>query len=408
MNIIYQGNVGRVSFTLAQGDIFEAKVDGIVNSEQSDFVLASNSHSISGQINERFGQTVQPELDLATNMEVFRAGTIIGTSGGGVFKRIYHAGVHEPDDWPGGSGSSTYAQLLETIGSCLDQVLQMAATEGIESVAFPLIGCGVLGLDERMLVQQFLHALEQFDRRWTGDKSLHVWLVIKDQRQMASVLHQLIGLLIEHREQTIAISVQRTGVPILDRFASNLGQRSDANWAKWQLCRFTEIALEIMCFGLGRATDPAPTPESLFEEGMAATFGVVREHALKFSALSPDKVKGVWGADFFASVLRNEDSVRALETLNSQRNNLAHGRKSKSVGEIKELMLQSLQLNSWEKIPQTDGELRLTDWIPWVAASSSTTGKTGLFERWQKNAIRYLVPETGEVFKVPRKVASTS
>ena len=408
MNIIYQGNVGRVSFTLAQGDIFEAKVEGIVNSERSNFVLASNSHSISGQINERFGQTVQPELDLATNMEVFRAGTIIGTSGGGVFKRIYHAGVHEPGDWPGESGSSTYAQFLETIGSCLDQVLQMAATEGIESVAFPLIGCGVLRLDERMLVQQFLHALEQFDRRWTGDKSLHVWLVIKDQRQMASVLHQLIGLLIEHREQTVAISVQRTGVPILDRFASNLGQRADANWAKWQLCRFTEIALEIMCFGLGRATDPAPTPESLFEEGMAATFGVVREHALKFSTLSPDKLKRVWGADFFASVLRNNASVRALETLNSQRNNLAHGRKSMSVVEINELMLQSLQLKEWEKIPQTDGELHLADWIPWVVASSSATGKTGLFERWQKNAIRYLVPETGEVFKVPRKMASTS
>ena len=195
---------------------------------------------------------------------------------------------------------------------------------------------------------------------------------------------------------------------MLDRFASNLGQRSDANWAKWQLCRFTEIALEIMCFGLGRATDPAPTPESLFEEGMAATFGVVRGHALKFSALSPDKLKRVWGADFFASVLRNDDSVLALETLNSQRNNLAHGRKSMSVGEIKELMLRSLQLTNWEKIPQTDGELHLADWIPWVDASSSATGKTGLFERWQKNAIRYLVPETGEVFKVPRKVASTS
>ncbi len=257
-----------------------------------------------------------------------------------------------------------------------------------------------------MLVQQFLHAVEQFDRRWTGDKSIHVWLVIKDQKQMASVLSHLIGLLIDHRKQTVAISVHRTGVSILDRFASNLGQCSDANWAKWQMCRFTEVALEIMCYGLSRAMDPAPTPESLFEEGMAATFGVVREHALKFSALTPDKLKHGWGVEFFTSVLRNNASASALEALNSQRNNLAHGRKSMSVVEINELMSQSLQLKDWERIPQTDGELRLAEWIPWVLASSSTTGKTGLFERWQKNYIRYLVPETGEVFKVPRKKPS--
>jgi O-acetyl-ADP-ribose deacetylase (regulator of RNase III) len=387
---------------MAQGDIFEANVESIVNSEQTDFVLASNSESISGQISERFGQIVQPELDLATNMDVFRAGTVISTSGGDLFKRIYHAGIHEPHDWPGGSSGLTHAQLLGNIGTCLDQILQMAATDGMTSVAFPLIGCGLLGLDERMLVLQFLHALEQFDRRCTDEKFVHVWLVINDQRQTASVLNHLIGQLIEHREQTVTISIQQTGIPILDRYGSNLCRRSDANWAKWQLCRFTEIALEIMCFGLCRVSEPAVTPESLFKEGMAATFGVVRGHAIKFSTMPREKLKDGWGANFFASVLRNEESVSALETLNTQRNNLAHGRETMSVGQIRELTLQSLQLKDWEKIQKTDGELRLTDWIPWVVAPSSAPGKAGLFERWQKNAIRYLVPETGEIFKVPR------
>ena len=104
---------------MAQGDIFEANVESIVNSEQTDFVLASNSESISGQISERFGQIVQPELDLATNMDVFRAGTVISTSGGDLFKRIYHAGIHEPHDWPGGSSGLSHAQLLGNIGTCL-------------------------------------------------------------------------------------------------------------------------------------------------------------------------------------------------------------------------------------------------------------------------------------------------
>jgi hypothetical protein len=54
-----------------------------------------------------------------------------------------------------------------------------------------------------------------------------------------------------------------------------------------------------------------------------------------------------------------------------------------------------LQLDAWEWISDADGELQLGDW--------SRADQIGLFERWQKNTIRYLVPKTGEVFKVPRK-----
>jgi hypothetical protein len=55
------------------------------------------------------------------------------------------------------------------------------------------------------------------------------------------------------------------------------------------------------------------------------------------------------------------------------------------------------------RIPETDGELRLTDWQPWVGIPPTETNQIGLFERWQKNSLRYLVPETGEVFNVPRQ-----
>jgi hypothetical protein len=65
------------------------------------------------------------------------------------------------------------------------------------------------------------------------------------------------------------------------------------------------------------------------------------------------------------------------------------------------LVYESLQLDAWARISDADGDLRLADWNPWVGTSSTANGQTGLFERWQKNAIRYLVPETGEVFKVP-------
>jgi hypothetical protein len=67
--------------------------------------------------------------------------------------------------------------------------------------------------------------------------------------------------------------------------------------------------------------------------------------------------------------------------------------------------MRSLQLREWANISQTNEELRLADWVPFVAQSADT-GQTGLFERWQKNSIRYLVPESGEVFNINRKAVS--
>jgi O-acetyl-ADP-ribose deacetylase (regulator of RNase III) len=406
MNIIHRGKLKRVELTFAVGDLFDAQVDAIVSSEQTDFVLSGNPESISGQIWRRYGEAIQQELDGATKGQVLRGGTVLETSGGNVFVRIFHAGFHEPDDWPGVPGGSQEADYFEAIGSCIRQVLESARAQRLSSVAFPLIGCGLFGLDEKMLILQFLDAVETLDERLKDGERLNVWLVIRDRDQFDSVIGVLFALLLRQRSETIAIQLERSGVPMLDRFAARLAQRSNEDWAKWQLCRFTEIALEIMCYGLCRATNPPPSPESLFEEGEVATFGVVREHAMRFAA-TPVMNMDAWGAKFFANVLKNDAAARALEAVNTQRNNLAHGRKSLALAEIRELIVQGLQLDAWPNISQIDGELRLADWIPWVAASSAVTRQTGLFERWQKNAIRYLVPETGEVFKVPRKAVST-
>ena len=100
-------------------------------------------------------------------------------------------------------------------------------------------------------------------------------------------------------------------------------------------------------------------------------------------------------------MLKDWAAAQALEEVNAQRNHLAHGRKSLAVAEIKKLAVQGLKLQAWPQIPDKDGELILTDWHPWVVTSPSNC-QLGLFERWQKNAIRYLVPDTGVVFKVRR------
>jgi O-acetyl-ADP-ribose deacetylase (regulator of RNase III) len=331
----------------------------------------------------------------------FAQGTVIETSGGKDFVRIFHAGFHEPTDWRGVGNDSQDTDYFEAIGTCIRQVLESVKAQRLSSVAFPLIGCGRFGLDEKMLILQFLDAMEALNDRFEENESVDVWLVIRERAQFVSAVAVFLELLLRARSEMIMLEIQGTGFPILDRFAARLGQRSNVDWTKWQLCRFTEIALEIMCYGLSRGILPSPTPESLFEEGKSPTFGGVRELAMKFAFALPTETN-VWGAKFFSSVLKNKTVAAGLEAINAQRNNLAHGRTSMSLDEIKKMVAQSLQLVAWATISDADGELRLADWIPWVVTSATQNEQTGIFERWQKSAIRYLVPETGEIFKEPR------
>jgi O-acetyl-ADP-ribose deacetylase (regulator of RNase III) len=415
MNVIHRSKLKHVEFTLAAGDIFDASVDAIVNSEQSDFVLSGNLDSLSGQIWNRYGDAVQRELDAAKEGQVLGPGTVIDTSGGQDFKRIFHAGFHDPDDWPDSAAGllntegmvDPSREFRETgyfaaIGSCMAQILDSAVAQKLESVAFPLIGCGRFGLDEKMLILQFLDSVEEFDDRLPEGRSLQVWLVIRDRAQFELAAGTFLDLLMQARSKLVSIRVKQTGVSILDRFASRLLERTNEDWAKWQLCRYAEIATEVMCYGISRAAHPATAPESLFDEGRPPGFGHFLESAKRLAGTA-ELDSGAWGARFFSRLLKDAGSSgRALAEINHQRNNLAHGRQSLPLAKIKKLVAQGLHLELWERIPETDGELRLADWRPWVGIPPTGTDQIGLFERWQKNSLRYLVPESGEVFDVPR------
>ena len=196
MNVIHRSKLRHLWFTLAVGDIFDASVDAIVSSEQTNFVLSKYPKTLSGQIWNWYGDAVQSELDAVTEGRVLGPGTVIDTSGGSDFKRIFHAGFHDPGDWPdlsaepvGTAGlSDALHEFRETsyfaaIGSCITQILDAAVAQKLKSVAFPLIGCGLFGLDEKMLILQFLDAIEELDDRLTDDRELHVLLVIRDRAQ---------------------------------------------------------------------------------------------------------------------------------------------------------------------------------------------------------------------------------
>jgi hypothetical protein len=199
-----------------------------------------------------------------------------------------------------------------------------------------------------------------------------VWVIA----QFESAAGIFLDLLLQARSKLAKVRVQRIGVPILDRFADRLSERTNEDWKKWQLCCYAEIGVELMCYGLSRATRPATTPESLFKEGRGPSFDAFREVAERLAATATIDGKS-WGARFFAHLVQDEAAVSALETIISQRNNLAHGRQTLPLDKIKKLVTQGLQLESWEQIQGTDGELRLIDWQPWVRTPSSGTGKNG-------------------------------
>jgi hypothetical protein len=152
-----------------------------------------------------------------------------------------------------------------------------------------------------------------------------------------------------------------------------------------------------MCCSLARASIPVQSPEMLFSEGWAPGFKEFRLSAHKLATLPVNS--DCWGVKYFANVLKSATTAEALESIYKQRNDFAHGRATMPLAEVKKLVFQALQIDSWGMISEVDGELRVADWAPWIATSADVDRGVGLFERWEENVVRYLVPETGQVFE---------
>jgi hypothetical protein len=147
MKVIHRSKLRGVEFTLGAGDIFDAPVNAIVNSEQTDFVLSRNAESLSGQIWNRYGDAVQRELDAATEGHLLGPGTVVDTSGGPDFQRIFHAGFHDPDDLRTVdvlSDAQALSMMVDfsrefretayfaAIGSCMAQILDSAVAQKLK------------------------------------------------------------------------------------------------------------------------------------------------------------------------------------------------------------------------------------------------------------------------------------
>ncbi|MEM7410653.1 MAG: macro domain-containing protein [Myxococcota bacterium] len=116
--------------TLCEGDITAQDVDAIVNAANSALQLGSG---VAGAIRERGGPSIQEECDRHGPIEVGEAAL---TGAGELPARhvIHAAGMP-----PGGAADE------DSVRACARASFQLAAAQGLRSLAVPAIGAGVGG-----------------------------------------------------------------------------------------------------------------------------------------------------------------------------------------------------------------------------------------------------------------------
>jgi O-acetyl-ADP-ribose deacetylase (regulator of RNase III) len=396
MKKIYEGKLKNLGFVLAQGDLFDAEVEAVVNSEQTDFILSRDDRSISGQIRKRFGQSIQDDLDEQTERQVLPPGTVLATQGGGHLTHIYHAGFHDPEVRYDSDQEAETANHLSAIGSCLHAVLHQAVRQNTRSVAFPFIGCGLFGLPESMLIKQYFYLLEQFAEQHS-DCKLEVWLVIRDGATLDVVVGELLRMFMESRQVRPSIRIAPTGYSILDDFSQRVHRATDEVWVSWLICRYCEVALEIMLAGLAHSLGDEFGPDRLFAN-KAPCFGDFLEKGIALAKSSSDIDVACPLPALFARILNSKAARKNLGSINQARNAIAHGRNASPPIELHAQMMEGLLHSEW--VSATKAGESVLSWSPWIESSAEFPGKHGLFGGFRCGLSAYLIPDTGDTFEL--------
>jgi O-acetyl-ADP-ribose deacetylase (regulator of RNase III) len=407
----YTWQLGQVVFHLVRGDLFDVPASAIVNSEQTDFVLAGNPHTISGQIRSRFGHEVQGQLDALTNGKALPPGTVLATTGGG-YSAIFHAGFHHPTVWLDPNSEDNGTAHLNVIRSCVSQILRLAVRKGLPSVAFPLIGSGLFDLDPRLLAREFFEEVLHFATEVEADRPIDVWLVIYDGRLLDDVLEAGVqswirALPIEPGWEPFGI-----GIPHVDLFERQLIRERHPRWVSWMLVRYAEIVTGYILSELALSASPPVMPEEVVRaQGYPLCFGDVRNHAERMARQHKGSYVPDSRAGFLSELIESGVATGIMKALNGDRNDLAHGRQVRDAGVIRGDIERFLRLPEWR--------VRLADWgrpqldrlNPWVRTRPGIEGgdheeitkSTGVFERWREGERCYIIPWSGTHFSIPNE-----
>jgi len=400
--------IGSTSFRLGVGDLFDVPVDAIVNSEQSDFKLSSIPSTISGQINSRYGRTVQPELDAQAKHEVFPPGIVLRTGAAGPYACIYHAGFHGPDGW---LPASPFAQLFagesveepeyaDIIRTCVREILSDAVERKLASIAFPALGTGLFGLDRSVLGYEFMRAVTDFAKALPGAHRIAVWLVIPPEADTSELVQAMVQAMLDRLMGTPLLDGFSIGVDYLDEFAVTQVKSSDPRYAALQLTRYAELLTGFMMYLLAAASSPLKLPADLLDYGQSLTFGWARQNAQHLALqLERDATLGGWPAYCAGRILKDKRGPKRLLEINDDRNALAHGLNARSAEEIAQDIRAFVDLERWNALKSEIGPPPVVGLAPWIRVDASRSGAPiGVLQRWKGDRADYLNPVSGEMF----------
>jgi O-acetyl-ADP-ribose deacetylase (regulator of RNase III) len=387
--------LGGLNLRLVEGDLFEVDAASIVNSEQTNFVLSANESTISGQIRRRLGKRVQEELNGQTRGTSSPPGTVLVTGGSPLFSKVYHAGFHEPWVWYDMANDDGQTEHLRSIRQCVRDILQRLKQDSIQSVAFPLLGCGLFGLDPRLLAYEFTKELADFAQDPRAD-GIEVILVLRNSAVLQGALEGMVQALIDHSSSPVRKAVFRLGVEHLDRFESrNLTTILHPTYAAWMLLRYAELVTGFLFFTLASETVPALRPQDSFGRG-CIEFGPVISQALKLAAGVQEGAALSWSS-FFRELLQDETRLKRLK---KDRNDVAHGRKPRSLDEVEQDLKAFIKIERWQDIGSRTAPPTVALLQPWLRRDTAGDGEVGVLDSWNASELIYLVPHNGMIFRL--------
>jgi len=400
--------VGSLQLHISVGDLFTPEVDAIVNSEQTNFVLTSNPSTISGQIWGRFGEAIQAELDEQTKWETLPPGTVLTTGGGQRYRRIYHAGFHRPGEWLSENDrDQEEGDALRTISRCVGEILARVDGHEVRSVAFPLLGTGLFGLDPAVVAYEFARQAASVGLG-EGVPDREVWLVLRSDAYPRAIDAAIQGVIDAHQAFS-AIGDLQLGISFLDSFNRRQVHSGDPRFLGWMLTRYTELLVSYLMFRLAVEAGDEGKVERLLSPGKSLSFGAARVEAQNLALRLRDRqLPEGWPCFIREKLLKDMHSAHRLLRINDDRNQLAHGRQARSAAEIEADLRAFVGGDEWAEVRRDYGDPEVDRLDPWVRLQTPASGvpeprsgSYGILDRRTPRFFEYLVPASGQTFRCP-------
>lgn len=393
---------GDIRFHLVHDDIFEVPARAIVSSDQTDFYSHCNPSTVRGQIYLRYGNAVQDQLNAKTQGRALPRGTVLKTTAPDTYESIYHIGFHHSHEWldPEASGEDEESEFVRIITSGIREVLERFAASETPSIAFPMIGCGLFRLDPALLAYEFMNTLMRFARSASFSNVRDIWLVVYDAPLVAPVLNSVVQSVIDQQTEGFQWEPLRLGIPHLDRFEEEAVQTSSPKWGAWTMVRYVELLIHYMFSHLASRHAVPLRPEDVIASGTMTSFGYLRRKACERSEGVVKAAADEWTQFLAHRMLHDCETRERLLRINQDRNAIAHGRSFRPADAIREDVEAFVDVSTWKSLRGERGSPDLSLLAPWLGRSGD---RTGILERWSPEHWRYVIPHSGEVFRLPRE-----